>query len=92
MSIHALEDYFTEAEAKQARDAAAMARVTGSTGSTERREYRGSDGKLHSATEVSVKAIEVNRHFGPAYRVTTHQDMVIVLGSRPGRYKSHHAE
>lgn len=92
MSVHAIDDYFTEDEAKQAREAAAMARVTGSQGSTERREYRGSDGKLHSVTEVSVEAIEGHRRgFGPAYRVTTHQNMVIVLASRPGRYHGHSA-
>lgn len=86
---HALDDYFTADEAKEARGAAAMALCTGSRGSSTRREYRSLDGKLHSADEVSVEAIEVNRHFGPAYRVTSHANMVIVLAGRSGRYHSH---
>lgn len=88
-NAHVLDDYFTEDEAKQARQCAAMARVTGSVGNTERREYRNDAGRLVTASEVTVSAIEVDRHFGPAYRVTTHQDMVIVLSSRPGRFTSH---
>jgi hypothetical protein len=89
LAQHALADYFTEDEISQARGAAALARVTGSRGSTERREYRNAEGRLVTASEIAVEAIEVNRHWGPAYRVTTHNSMVIVLASSPGRHASH---
>ncbi|ACH62140.1 hypothetical protein MYRNA_139 [Mycobacterium phage Myrna] len=98
MSNHAMEDYFTQAEADAIVGAAAMARVTGSRGTTERRESRNAEGQLVVTSEVTVEAIDqiegCNKawkiqSWGPAYRVPTHQNMVIVMRSRPGRFKSH---
>jgi len=89
---HVLEDYFSEEDHQRIRGAAGMALVTGSRGSTDVREYRKLDGTLVQASDVTVEAVEVDRHFGPAYRVTTHQNMVVVMPGRPGRYTSHATE
>lgn len=85
MSNHALEDYFTDDEISQARGAAGMAICLGSQGAKERREYCKADGTLTSATEMEVARIDQ----GQAFQITTHQNMVIVMPGRPGRFQSH---
>ncbi|QZE10481.1 hypothetical protein SEA_SCOOBYDOOBYDOO_135 [Mycobacterium phage ScoobyDoobyDoo] len=91
MTKHAIENYITDEDARRAFDAAAMARVTGSRGCTD---------VVATDVEVSVNAIDQiepknlgygGRTWGPAYRITSHQDLVIVLPGRPGRYHGHAA-